>query len=137
MDYESYRKKYFVQPAPKPKYAFAGILGATLYYQDYAAALAFFEQVFGPPAYVEGEHTHGWQIGEGWLTVFPSRQGNPTNVEIPIYVQTPAEVDRLYAGFLAAGATGTAPEDVLMYQPVRSCILTDLFGVEFMIVCVL
>ena len=35
-----------------------------------------------------------------------------------IYLQTPEEVDRLYAAMTAAGATGEAPVDTLMYVPV-------------------
>ena len=134
MDYESYRKQNFVDPQPESRFAFAGILGATLYYQDYTAALAFYTEVLGPPAYIEGEHTHGWQIGETWLTLFPSKQGNPINVEVGFYVETPAEVDRLYAAFLAAGATGEPPIDTLMYTPVRMCVLTDPFGVSLAVV---
>ena len=81
MDYETYRKNYFVNPQPKSLFDFAGIHGATLYYQDYQSALAFYKQVLGPPNYVEGKNTHGWEIGQTWLTLFPSEVGNPKNVE--------------------------------------------------------
>jgi len=134
MDFEEYRKKYYRKPPPEPQYHLRGILGATLYYQDYPAALDFFQQVFGPPAYVEGEHTHGWQIGNSWLTVFPAQEGSPHNLEVPIYLQTAAEVDRLFAAFIAAGAQGDAPIDTLMYLPVRMAIVRDPQGVTFNLV---
>jgi len=134
MDFETYRKKYHVDPAPQPRYLLRGILGATLYYQDYPAALSFFEHVFGPPAYLEGENTHGWRIGDSWLTVFPAREDSSRNVEVPIYLQTPEEVDRLYAAFLAAGAKGEEPIDTLMYLPVRMAMVTDPQGVTFNLV---
>lgn len=134
MDFEEYRAKYYTDPPPKQRFAFAGVGGAILYYQNYAAALAFFRQVFGEPAYIEGQHTHGWQLGESWLTVFPAKEGNPTNLEIPIYLQNPAEVDALYAAFIEAGATGEPPQDTLMYAPVRMTVMTDPFGVMFTLV---
>lgn len=134
MDYESYRKKYYTDPPPPQKFAFSGILGATLFYQEYELALAFFRQVFGEPAYVEGEFTHGWQLGNSWLTVFPAKAGSPANLEVPIYLQTPEEVDRLYAAFTAAGAVGEPPVDTLMYKPVRMTVMTDPFGVQFTLV---
>lgn len=134
MDFEEYRKKYYTDPQPEPKHKFSGILGATLYYQDYPAALAFFRQVFGEPGYVEGEFTHGWQVGQSWLTVFPSKAGSPTNIEVPIYLASPEEVDKLYAVFMAAGAEGNPPLDTLMYVPVRMTVVTDPFGVSFALV---
>lgn len=134
MDYESYRKQNFVDPQPEARFAFAGLLGATLYYQDYPAALAFYTEVLGPPAYIEGEYTHGWQVGDTWLTLFPAKNGNPTNVEVGFYVQTPEEVDRLYQAFVSAGAQGEPPIDTLMYEPVRMCVLTDPFGVSLAVV---
>ncbi len=131
MDFEEYRKKYYTDPPPDSLYQVRGIHGATLYYQDYQAALDFFQQVFGPPAYVEGELTHGWKLGSSWLTVFPARQGDPQNLEVPIYLQSAEEVDRLYTAFLAAGAKGAEPQNTLMYRPVRMAIVTDPFGVVF------
>jgi catechol 2,3-dioxygenase-like lactoylglutathione lyase family enzyme len=135
MDYESYRKAYYVKPAPEPRFQFAGLHGATLYYQDYQEALAFYTQVLGPPAYIEGEHTHGWQVGQTWLTLFPSKSGNPANVEVPFFVDTAEEVDRLCEAFLEAGAKGDPPQDTLMYRPVRMCVLEDPFGVSLSVVC--
>ena len=135
MDYQEYRQRYYRDPEPPQKFPFRGIHGAVLYYQDYPQALAFFRKVFGEPQYVEGEFTHGWQLGDSWLTVFPAEQGAPANVEVPIYLQTPAAVDTLYAAFTAAGAQGDAPTDTLMYTPVHMAIVTDPFGVRFMLVC--
>jgi len=134
MDYKEYRRKYFTDPAPEPRYQVRGIHGATLFYEDYQAALHFFQQVFGPPAYVEGENTHGWKIGDSWLTVFPANQGSPQNIEVPIYLQTAEGVDRLYQACLTAGAHGNPPQDTLMYLPVRIAIVTDPFGVMFTLV---
>lgn len=134
MDYEEYRKKFYADPAPPQTFKFSGIQGATLFYQEYAQALVFFRQVFGEPAYVEGEFTHGWQLGRSWLTVFPAKEGSPTNLEIPIYLQTPQEVDRLYTAFIAAGAQGEPPIDTLMYTPVHMTVVTDPFGVQFTLV---
>jgi len=134
MDFQEYRRKYYSDPQPEPRFAFSGLQGLVLYYQDYPQALAFLEQVFGPPNYVEGEDTHGWRIGPGWLTVFPSSGGNPQNIEVPIYLQSSAEVDRLHAALLEAGATGEPPEDTLMYEPVHMAFATDPFGVVWMLV---
>lgn len=128
MNYEEYRRKYFVDPAPQERFDAEGILGATLYYQDYQAALDFIRQIFGDPVYVEGENTHGWRIGRSWLSVFPAKEGGPSNTEIPIYLQSAEEVDRLYKAFLDAGATGEEPQNTLMYEPVRMAIVTDPFG---------
>jgi hypothetical protein len=135
MDYETYRKKYFADLQPEPRFKFSGAFGATLYYQDYQEALAFYKKVLGPPAYIEGENTHGWKIGETWLTLFPSKSGNPINVEIPFYMASPEEVDRLYQAFIAAGAKGDPPENGIMYRLVRLCVLTDPFGVSILVVC--
>jgi catechol 2,3-dioxygenase-like lactoylglutathione lyase family enzyme len=135
VDYETYKKKYFIHPAPEPRFRFSGAFGATLFYQDYQEALAFYKKVLGPPAYIEGENTHGWPIGSTWLTLFPSKKGNPENVEAPFFVETPEEVDRLYEAFIAAGAQGEPPVDTLMYRPVRTALLKDPFGVALLIAC--
>jgi len=42
MNYESYRISYFVDPAPQPRFAYAGIHGATLFFSDYGAAVAYY-----------------------------------------------------------------------------------------------
>ena len=134
MDYEEYKKKYFVDPQPDPKFKFSGILGTALFYKEYQAALDFYSKVLGPPAYIEGEYTRSWILGETWLTLFPSKTGNPTNIEVPFWVETPDEVDRLYQSFIDAGASGEPPIDTLMGEPVRMCVLTDPFGVSISVV---
>ena len=48
-------------------------------------------------------------------------------------MQSPAEADRLHAAFIAAGATGPAPSDQLMYEPVRFCPVIDPFGTEILV----
>ena len=134
MDFNEYRAKYYTHPAPEPRYSFSGILGTAVYYQEYQAALKFFQEVFGPPAYVEGAFTHGWQIGNTWLTVFPAKQGGPANMEVMIYLNTPEEVDRLYKAMIGARASGNPPVDTLMYVPVRIATLQDPFGGAFSLV---
>jgi hypothetical protein len=134
VDFEEYRDKYFTNPAPEPRFYFQGIRGAAVYYQNYQAALVYFEQVFGPPGYVEGEFTRGWLLGDTWLTVFPAKDGVPTNVEVLIYLSSPEEVDRLHAAMAAAGGQGEPPMDSLMYAPVRIGMVTDPFGGVFTLV---
>ena len=133
MDFESYREMYFVEPAPEELFDFTGQFGVTLYFQDYEQAVDFYQQVLGPPAYVEGESTKGWRIGKAWLTLLRGRQGNPENVEIQIVMKTPEEAERLQKAFIESGGTGPAPSDQLMYQPIRSCPVKDPFGTELLI----
>ena len=134
MDYDTYRKAYFIDPVPKPRFCFTGAFGATLYFEDYPAAIAFYELVLGPPAYVEGAGTRGWPIGSGWLTLLAGKQGNPRNIEITLELATPEEAESLQQEFLAAGAVGSEPADRYMYVPVRVCPVVDPFGLEIMIV---
>ena len=115
MDYEEYRQKYFQEPPPRERFETQGVIGATLYYADYQAALDFVTEVFGEPVYQEGAHTRGWRLGRSWLTLFPSQGGNPTNIEVPIYLANAQELDRLYEAFIAAGPSGEAPQNTLMY----------------------
>lgn len=134
MDYEEYKEKYFVDPQPESRFKFAGILGTALFYQDYQAALDFYSKVFGPPAYIEGKNTRSWILGDTWLTLFPSKDGNPRNIEVPFHVETEEEVDRLYKAFVDSGAIGDPPINTLMGEPVRMCVLTDPFGVSISVV---
>jgi hypothetical protein len=134
MDFESYRQKYFVRPAPQSRFQYQGLHGVTLYYQDYERAVAYYQQVLGPAAYVEGESTRGWRVGDTWLTLLRGEAGNPQNVEVQFVMGTPAEAERLQQAFIAAGGRGPAPSDQLMYAPVRSCPVTDPFGVELLII---
>jgi hypothetical protein len=64
MDYESYKKAYFADPLPEPKFDFIGLHGIALYFNDYKAAVEYYTAVLGPPAYVEGKSTRGWQNRE-------------------------------------------------------------------------
>ena len=134
MNYEEYRNAYFVTPAPKPRYRFEGSCGVTLYYEDYEAAVEYYRQVLGPPAYVEGAGTRGWPIGSGWLTLLRGSSGNPRNVEVTFQVETPAEAERLQRAFIEAGGEGPAPTDELMYEPIRYCPVCDPFGTELLVI---
>lgn len=133
MNYEEYKKAYFVNPQPEPRFHFTGIFGLTLYYQDFEAAVAIYEQVLGQAGYQEGTDTRGWCIGSGWLTLLRGKHGNPQNVEISFELDTPEAAAALQQAFIKAGALGTAPSDQLMYAPVRICQVTDPFGVDVMI----
>jgi hypothetical protein len=48
MNYEEYRRRYFVDPQPPQKYKFIGIGGISLYIADYEAAITHYSQVLGP-----------------------------------------------------------------------------------------
>lgn len=133
MDYEAYRKKYFVQPPPEQKFAYQGLLGVTLYFEAYEEAEAYYTEVLGSPAYIEGDSTRGWQIGTTWFTLLRGRQGSPQNVEVGFLMESRVEADRLQQAFLAAGGTGPAPVDDLMYEPVHLCPVTDPFGTEILV----
>ena len=135
MNYDAYKKNFFTSPTPERRFAFKGLHGITLFYTDYSEAIAFYQQVLGEPAYVEGEYTRGWQIGETWLTLLKSKSGNPKNVEVMIVMQTQQDVDKLAAAMIKAGAKGGDPEDQLMYEPVHLCSIIDPFEVNFMISC--
>jgi hypothetical protein len=134
MNYQEYRNAYFADPMPEPRYRFSGAFGVTLYFAEYAAAVAYYRQVLGPPAYLEGEGTRGWPIGSGWLTLLRGRSGNPRNVEVTFRMERPEEAERLQRAFIEAGGEGPAPTDELMYEPVRSCPVRDPFGTELLIV---
>ena len=133
MNHEEYRDAYFVTPAPEPRYRFDGSFGVTLFYEEFDAAVEYYRQVLGPPAYVEGAETRGWPIGSGWLTLLRGGSGNPRNVEVMFRVETPAEAERLQRAFIEAGGEGPAPTDQLMYEPVRACPVRDPFGTDLLI----
>ena len=133
MDYATYRHAYFADPEPEPRFALEGVLGATLYFSEYEAAVEFYTEVLGPPAYVEGSGTRGWRIGGTWLTLLAGGDGSPRNVEVPIVASTPAEAERIQAAFIDAGASGPHPQNGLMYEPVRLAPVTDPFGTELLI----
>ena len=134
MNYEEYRRSYFIEPVPAPRYRFSGYFGVTLYFEAFDSAVAYYRQVLGLPAYVEGEGTRGWPIGSGWLTLLRGTSGNPRNVEVAFQMETPAEAERLQQAFIEAGGTGPAPSDALMYEPISSCPVRDPFGTELMII---
>jgi len=134
MDFDSYRRAYYVDPPPEPRFSFRGSFGATLFYQDFGRAVAFYERVLGPPSYLEGKGTRGWPIGSGWLTILQGKKGNPQNVEITFELETVEEAEALQRDLIAAGARGPAPSDELMYRPVRSCPVIDPLGLEIMVI---
>lgn len=134
MDYDAYRRAYFVKPAPTPRYRFAGNFAVTLYYADYAAAVDYYTAVLGPPAYVEGSATHGWPIGNGWLTLLQGKDGNPRNVEVGVWLENAAEAARLQRACIDAGGRGAAPAEALMYVPVYLYPVTDPFGVDLLLI---
>lgn len=133
MNYAAYRQAYFVEPTPMARFDYVGIQGVTLFFTEYERAVEFYTAVLGPPAYVEGDDTRGWQLGSSWLTLLRGGDGAAKNVEVPIIMATPAEAERLHAAFLAAGATGETPTDQLMYAPIRYCPLADPFGTAILI----
>jgi catechol 2,3-dioxygenase-like lactoylglutathione lyase family enzyme len=135
MDYDSYREKFFTQPAPDPRFKFRGLHGTTLYFSDFEAAVDYYTRVLGEPAYVEGAGTRGWRLGNTWLTLLKGKTGNPQNMELNIVMLTPGEADRLQAAFIAAGGAGESPSDELMYEPVRYCAVQDPFGTNILITC--
>jgi len=134
MDYENYQKNYFTDPPSEQRFNFTGDFGVTLFYQDYAPAIAYYERVLGPPAYVEGEGTRGWRVGQGWLTLLKGESGNPRNLEITFVVSSPAQAEALQRAFVEAGGAGQAPSDELMYEPIRYCAVTDPFGTALLII---
>ena len=95
MNYEEYKKANFVDPQPEPKFEFDGLFGFALFVEDYQSAVAYYTEVLGPPAYVEGEFTKGWRIGESWLTLFPSKSGAPRNADFQIMMKTPEDAEKL------------------------------------------
>lgn len=133
MDFDTYQKAYFVDPSPLPRYRYKGTFGTTLFYEDFEAAVDFYEQVLGPPGYVEGVGTRGWPIGNGWFTLLQGKHGNPQNIEITFEFETVEDAKAFQSACIAAGASGSAPSDQLMYKPVRIYPVVDPFGVDIMI----
>ena len=133
MNIESYRNSYFTNPAPTPRFEFESLNAITLYFQQYEEALAFYTAVLGTPHYQEGDFTHGWRIGSGWLTLLKGCGGAPKNIELSMIMQSPQEAERLQKAFVEAGGFGQEPADVLMYDAVHVCPVKDPFGTEIMI----
>ena len=67
------------------------------------------------------------------MTFLRGKQGTPSNLEIAFELETVQEAEALQRTFIAAGASGPAPSDQLMYTPVRICPVIDPFGVDVMI----
>ena len=135
MDYEEYRRKYIVDPPPRPRFELKGVRGLALFYEDYQQAVDYYREVLGDPIYVEGTGTKSWAVGDTWLTLLRGKHGNPRNVEVPFVTTTPQEADRLQRAFVAAGGSGPEPFNTLMGVPVRYCPVTDPLGVELLIYC--
>jgi uncharacterized glyoxalase superfamily protein PhnB len=123
-----------VDPPPPQRYRFSGSVGVTVYFEDVERAVDFYSRVLGSPPYAERDDTRGWPIGDGWLTLLKGDRGNPRNVEITLELERVEEAEALQRDFLAAGATGPAPSDQLMYRPLRYCPVVDPFGLEVLIV---
>lgn len=142
MDYDSYREAFFVQPPPEPRYKYNGMFGITLLMEEYESALSFYSSVLDPAAYVEGDSTRGWKIGDFWLTLLPAVSGNPQNSEIaaspngePVLAMDSFEKSRrLHEAFMDAGGEGEEPADELMYEPARLYPASDPFGTNILIV---
>jgi len=134
MNFKEYQKAYFSDPIPEPGFRFSGSFGVTLFFEEFDSAVKYYQQIIGPPAYVEGEGTRGWQIGSGWLTLLQGKSGSPRNVEVTLQMETPEEAERLQRAFIKAGGEGSAPSNQLMYEPIRSCPVIDPFGTEILII---
>lgn len=134
MNYKEYQKAYFTDPVPKPHFRFSGSFGVTLFFEEFNSAVNYYQQILGPPAYVEGEGTRGWPIGSGWLTLLQGKSGNPRNVEVTLQMETPEEAEILQRAFIEAGGEGAEPSNQLMYEPIRSCPARDPFGTEILII---
>jgi hypothetical protein len=133
MDFDAYHRQFYTDPPPAPRFRYGGLHGATLFFGEYAAAVAFYSQVFGPPAYVEGDGTRGWRLGQTWLTLLAG-EGHPQAMEVTLAMPTPAEAEAVQAAFVAAGGQGQPPSDQLMYAPIRYCPATDPWGTAWLIV---
>jgi hypothetical protein len=134
MDFETYKQKFYTNPQPKPRFQFNGAFGVALFYENYTEVVEYYSAVLGPPAYVEGEGTRGWRIGEGWLTLFKAKNGAPSNVEITFMMETPTEAEALQRAFIEVGGAGEAPSDQIMYEPIRYCPVRDPFGTDIIVV---
>ncbi len=133
MNYKTYRESFFVSPQPEQQYQFEGLLGITLFFEKYEEAVAYYTAVLGPPAYVEGSGTRGWQLGGTWLTLLKGNNGQPQNVEVSIIMKSEEEAERLQKAFINAGGSGDEPSNQLMYTPVRYCPVRDPFGTDIII----
>ena len=134
MDYEQYRKLYFTEPAPEPRFDYKGLYGITLFFEEFKAAVEYYIRVLGLPVYRERAGTRGWRIGNTWLTILRGRDGSPRNVEVSLVMKDAIEAERLQAAFIKAGGSGADPSDEFMYERVHLCPVKDPFGTEILIV---
>ncbi len=134
MDFEEYRKAFYSDPPPEPRYQISGISGVALFIEDFDAAVEYYQQVLGPAAYVEGKGTRGWRIGSGWLTLLRGKSGAPQNMELILSMETQEQAERLQHAFIEAGGEGPPPSDQLMYEPIRYCPVCDPFGTDLLII---
>jgi catechol 2,3-dioxygenase-like lactoylglutathione lyase family enzyme len=122
-------------------YTVVGLKYFTIYVDDLPAAVDFYTRVLGAPEVLEDGKVHGWNLGNTWLTVFPSRgshygTGSPRCAEFALEVSSPEEVDQLLEALLAAGAKpGWDPEDTWMYERMRFAYVVDPFGTTVDIFC--
>ena len=100
LDYEKYRGDHFTDPLPEPRFRFSGSFEVALYFEDFEAAVAYYESVLGPPGYLQGEGTRSWQVGGGWLTLLRGKNGSPRNVEVGFEMDTPEEAEKLRNAFV-------------------------------------
>jgi len=134
MDFEEYRKAFYSDPPPEPRYQISGISGVALFIEDFDAAVEYYQQVLGPAAYVEGKSTRGWRVGSDWLTLLQGKAGAPQNMEVILSMETPEQAERLQHAFIEAGGEGPPPSDQLMYEPIRYCPVCDPFGTDLLII---
>lgn len=124
------------------RFGISGLNYVSLYPADHRAALDYYAAVFGP---LDVENPHdgvwGWRMGSTWLTVFPGKfgpdpEGTTKNVEFAIEMTSREEVDHLFEAFVAAGVRNSvAPNDTVMYEPMRYAYVDDPFGVRIDIYC--
>ncbi len=121
--------------------SFVGLGYVSIYVEDLANAVTFYDSVFGEHAYQEGENTFGWKIGTTWLTMFgaasgSAKSGNPRGIEFAVQVATAGEVDALYERLIALGAVVCmSPQDTRMYEDMRFACVDDPFGVRIDVYC--
>ncbi len=135
LDFAAYEQAFFTHPAPPSRFRFRRLGGVSIAVADLAAASAFYTAVLGPPGYVEAD-AHGWRIGDAWLTLLADAQAGTgrSAVGFSLALDSPGEAERLQRAFAAAGATTTAPQDTLMYEPVRLCPVIDPFGTHILLI---
>ena len=134
MDNDTEQQPFMTNPPPPSRYNFSIAFSVALFFEPYEAAVHYYTEVLGPPAYVEGGGTHSWRIGPGWLTLLKWKSGKPQNVELIFQLDTPADAEQLQQAFITAGGQGPAPSDQIMHEPVRYCPVQDPFGTNLLII---